>query len=57
MSIQQLAKVPLMDLTATQSEHYDLDDRVRRMLGKLSLEQKRKVVDAMQAEVDKLGGE
>ena len=36
------------DIADAQNEHYNLDDTIRRTLGKLTLAQKREVVDKIQ---------
>lgn len=42
------------EISDAQSEHYALDDKLRRHIGKLSLSQKREIVDKVGSMVDKL---
>lgn len=36
------------DISSAQSEHYQLDDSIRRMVGRLTADQKRKIIDQIQ---------
>lgn len=42
------------ELSDAQSEHYALDDKLRRHIGKLTLAQKRDVVNKVGTMVDKI---
>lgn len=43
------------EISAAQTDHYNMDDYFRRTLGKLTIEQKRKVVDFVNGLVAKEG--
>lgn len=55
MSGQRLVQEAMTadQISAAQSDHYNMDDYFRRKLGKLTLEQKRKVAEF----IDKMVGE
>lgn len=42
------------DISEAQNEHYNLDDKLRRTLGQLTLAQKRDIVDKVMQMTEKL---